>query len=275
MTGKRCAFRLEMMMTKRTLRQAFLVGTLVPFGFAAQAQDAGFVQLTYGSINVSDGYSDRDYVGLNSRFVMTSNFALLLDVTRQDREENVTSVSVGAEISVGPGKLRALFDTSDSDLGTAPDRKYALGYRYDAGPATGMIYDLELSRAEYAGDINATTLRGEAVKYYPPGPGGAYIIGQLRAAVTRPSGNADLGYDVAGVATIVTPGGLNIGAEIGFGKISYDLAPLAAVNNGYTAFKPFVSYRISDTAEVILRGEFVNSDLYELQGASIGIRLGL
>ena len=26
-------------------------------------------------------------------------------------------------------KLRALFDTSDSDLGTAPDRKYALGYR--------------------------------------------------------------------------------------------------------------------------------------------------
>ena len=173
------------------------------------------------------------------------------------------------------GKLRALFDTSDSDLGTAPDRKYALGYRYDAGPATGMIYDLELSRAEYAGDINATTLRGEAVKYYPPGPGGAYIIGQLRAAVTRPSGNADLGYDVAGVATIVTPGGLNIGAEIGFGKISYDLAPLAAMNNGYTAFKPFVSYRISDTAEVILRGEFVNSDLYELQGASIGIRLGL
>ena len=70
--------------------------------------------------------------------------------------------------------------------------------------------------------------------------------------MTRPSGNADLGYDVAGVATIVTPGGLNIGAEIGFGKISYDLAPLAAMNNGYTAFKPFVSYRISDTAEVIL-----------------------
>lgn len=259
----------------KTNRQAFVLAAFVSFGFAANAQDAGYAQLTYGSINLSSGYSDREYVGLNSRFVVNSSTALLFDLTVQNREEDVASVGVGADFSIGSGKLRAIFETSNSDLGTAPDRKFTVGYRYDAGPATGMIYDVELSRAEYAGNITSNTLRGELVKYYSPGPGGSYIIGQLRGAVTDTSGNADLGYDVAVVATVVTPSGLNIGAEIGFGKIAYDLAPLAPVNNGYTAFKPFVSYRVSEKAEIILRGEFVDADLYELKGASLGIRIGL
>jgi hypothetical protein len=47
------------------------------------------------------------------------------------------------------------------------------------------------------------------------------------------------------------------------------------VNNDYTSFKPFVSYRFTEKAEVILRGEFVDTDLYDLEGASIGIKLGL
>jgi hypothetical protein len=47
------------------------------------------------------------------------------------------------------------------------------------------------------------------------------------------------------------------------------------VDNDYAAFKPFVSHRVSDSAEVILRGEFVDADLYDLRGASLGIRIGL
>ncbi|MCU0902477.1 MAG: hypothetical protein MUE83_01200 [Tabrizicola sp.] len=259
----------------KTNKQTLLLAAFVSFGFAANAQDAGFAQLTFGSIDLSNGYSDREYVGLNSRFVLSSSTALLFDLTVQDREENVTSVAVGADFTIGSGKLRAIYETSNSNLGTAPDRKFTLGYRYDAGPATGMIYDVEVSRAEYAGNISSNTLRGELVKYFQPGAGGSFLIGQLRGAVTESSGNADLGYDVAAVATVVTPGGLNIGAEIGFGQIAYDLAPLAPVNNDYTAFKPFVSYRVTDSTEVILRGEFVDADLYELKGASIGIRIGL
>lgn len=104
---------------------------------------------------------------------------------------------------------------------------------------------------------------------------GSFVVTQLGATVTEPSGSADIGYDVAAVATLVAPGGLSVGAEVGFGRISYDLAPLSEVNNDYTAFKPFVSYRFSDKAEVILRGEFVDTDLYDLEGASIGIRFGL
>jgi hypothetical protein len=259
----------------KTNKQALLLAAFVSFGFAANAQDTGFAQLTFGSIDLTGGLSDRDFVGLNSRFVVNSGTALLFDLTVQDREENVTSVAVGADFSIGSGRLRAIYETSNSDLGTAPDSKFTLGYRYDAGPATGMIYDVEVSRAEYAGDISSNTVRAELVKYFQPGPGGSFLIGQLRGAVTDSSGNADLGYDVAVVATVVTPSGLNVGAEIGFGQIAYDLAPLAPVNNDYTAFKPFVSYRLSDRAEVILRGEFVDADLYELKGASLGIRLGL
>jgi hypothetical protein len=89
-------------------------------------------------------------------------------------------------------------------------------------------------------------------------------VTQLGATVTDPSGSADIGYDIAAVATLVTPGGLSVGAELGFGRISYDLAPLSAVNNDYKAFKPFASYRVSEKTEVILRGEFVDTDLYDL-----------
>ncbi len=256
-----------------SIRQALLVGALLPIGFAASAQDKGFVQLTYGTIDVTNGYSDRNYVGLNSRFVMSSGTAILLDISAQDREENVTSVGIGAEVSAGPGRLRFSIEHSNSDLGAAPDWKYALGYRYNSGPST--ILDFEISRVKYEGDISATSLRGEVVRYFPEMSNGSYIVAQLRAAVTEPSGAADTGYDVAAVATLITKGGLNIGAEIGFGQISYDLAPLAPVNNDYTAFKPFLSYRLSDNAEVILRGEFVNTDLYDLTGASIGIKFGL
>lgn len=259
----------------RFIKQALLVGAVLPLGLAAHAQDAGFVQLTYGSIDLSSGYADREYLGLNSRFVMSSGTALLFDVTLQDREENVTSIGVGADFAIGAGRLRAIYEASNSDLGAAADQKYTLGYRYDAGPDTGMIYDVEVSRAEYEGDVSSTTLRGEMVKYFPPGPGGSYVITQLRGALTDTSGTSDIGYDAAVVATVVTPGGLNVGAEIGLGRISYDLNALTTVNNDYTAFKPFVSYRISDKAEVILRGEFVESDLYDLTGASLGLRLGL
>lgn len=258
----------------RTIKQALLLGALLPFGLAAQAQDAGFVQLTYGSLKVSNGYSDRDFIGLNSKFALSENTSLLFDLSRQDREENVTSIAVGAEFNAGPGALRFVVEGSNSDLGTAPDRKYTLGYRYTGDPSTGMVYDFEISRAEYDGNIDATTLRGELIKYYPEGANGSYLVTQLSASVTEPSGAADMGYDVAGVATLVT-GNLNVGAELGFGKITYDLAPLAPVNNDYTAFKPFVSYRFGGNAEVILRGEFVDTDLYDLEGASLGIKLGL
>lgn len=257
----------------RTIKQALILGALLPFGLAANAQDAGFVQLTYGSIDATNGFSDRDYIGLNSRFVLNSGTAILMDITKQDREEKVTSISLGAEFSAGSGSLRFVVDHSNSDLGTAPDWKYALGYRYNAGAST--IYDFELSRSNYEGDIEATSLRGEVVKYFPEMANGSYFVTQLSAAIVDNSGSADMGYDVAAVATLVTPSGLNIGAELGFGQIAYDLAPLAPVNNDYTAFKPFVSYRFSEKAEVILRGEFVDTDLYDLEGASIGLKLGL
>jgi YaiO family outer membrane protein len=260
---------------KGKLGLALFLGTTLTVGWAAQAQDAGFVQLTYGSIDLSDGYSDRDYVGLNSRFALSQDLAILLDITRQQREEDVTSLGLGVEFSAGPGKLRLTAEGSDSDLGIAPDWKYALGYRYDAGPATGMIYDVEINRAKYDGGITTTTLKGEAIRYFPSNANGSYLVGQLRAGVTDSSGAADIGYDVAAVATWVTPAGLNVGAELGFGKMSYDLGTLTAVNNDYTAFKPFVSYRFSDNAELILRGEFVDTDLYDLQGASISVKFGL
>lgn len=257
----------------RIIKQALLVGALMPFGLAANAQDAGFVQLTYGSIDATNGFSDRDYIGLNSRFVMSSGTAIILDVSTQDREEKVTSVGVGAELSAGAGSFRFMIEHSNSDLGTAPDWKYALGYRYSSGAST--IYDFEVSRANYEGDVEATSLRGEVVKYFPEMANGSYLVTQLSAGVTDSGGAADMGYDVAAVATLVSKGGLNIGAEIGFGQIAYDLAPLAPVNNDYTSFKPFVSYRFSEKAEVILRGEFVDTDLYDLEGASIGLKLGL
>jgi hypothetical protein len=259
----------------RTIKQALLLGAFVPFGLAAQAQDGSFVLLTYGSTNASNGYSDRDVTSLNSRFGLSSNTALILDLTRQSREENVLSLGVGAEFSAGPGSVRFIVEHSNSDLGVAPENEYTLGYRYNAGADAGMIYDFEISRATYVSNIEATSFRGEMVKYYPEMASGSYLVTQLSAGVTDSSGNADIGYDVAGVATLVTQGGLNVGAEVGFGQIAYDLAPLTPVNNDYTAFKPFVSYRMSEKAEVILRGEFVDTDLYNLEGASLGFKLGL
>jgi hypothetical protein len=218
-------------------------------------------------------FADRDFLGLNSRFELNADTAILLDITRQDREEKVTSVGLGAEITSGSGKLRFGLEHSDSDIGAAPDWKYFVGYRFNADEST--IYDIELSRAKYEGDVSSTSVGGEMIKYFPAMANGSFIVSQLGATVTKSSGNADVGYDIAGVATLVTPGGLNIGAELGFGRISYDLAPLSEVNNDYKAFKPFVSYRISENAEVILRGEFVDTDLYNLEGASIGFKLGL
>ncbi len=256
----------------RTIKQAVLIGAFLPFGFAANAQDAGFVQLTYGAIDATNGFSDRDFIGLNSRFALSSGTAILLDITKQDREEKVTSVGVGAEFSAGSGSLRVGVEHSNSDLGTAPEWKYAVGYRYKSGDS--MIYDFEVSRSSYVGDIEATSLRGEMVKYFPAMSNGSYFVTQLSASVTDNSGGADMGYDVAAVGTLVN-GKMSIGAELGFGQIAYDLAPLAPVNNDYTSFKPFVSYRFSEKAEVIVRGEFVNTDLYDLEGASIGIKLGL
>lgn len=157
----------------RAIRQAILLGTILPMASVASAQDSGFVQLTYGSINVSNGYANRDFIGLNSRFELSSGTALLLDVTRQDREEKVTSVAVGTEFSAGSGKLRFVIEHSDSDIGAAPDWRYAFGYRFNANDST--ILDFELSRSKYEGDVSSTSLSGEVIVF--PGDGKRLVCG--------------------------------------------------------------------------------------------------
>lgn len=263
-------------MTGKTASRPFgAVALALGIGFAGAAGAQGNVLLTFGALDASGAAVDRSYASLAASMGLGRAATLHFELAAQSREEDAGYVALGLSRDFGGGSsAKLLIGTSDSALGIYPELAVDASYQFDTGPGIGRLYRLGVAYGDYAPGNTSTRLSGEVVQYFPPRADGSYFVGQLGGALTLADPGSELGWEVSAVGTLVRPGGTALGLELAAGSMAYDLIPAIPVTNNFYAVRPFVSFSVTDRAEIILRGEYINSDLYDLSGASLGVKLG-
>ena len=262
------------------MRNRAIVRTLVAavFGLAAQgaAAQENFARLTFGQLNVDSGLADRSVASLYVQQSVSPATDLQFELATQSREEDASYLSAGAKTEVGNGvSLNFSIAGSDSDQGIYPERMIGAGVEYVAPAETGLVYRLETTYAEYGNDTESTALTGEVVKFFPAFEDGSYLVGQLggTAVLTDPGG--ETGGEFKTALTYVMPSKWSVGLSASTGTIGYEAFTGAPVRNDFVALRPFATWQVSETTEVILNTEFVDTDAYDITGVSIGLKVGL
>jgi YaiO family outer membrane protein len=232
-------------------------------------------QLTFGALDYDNGFPDRNYVNLLVQSSVSSDTTLLFDAAYQTGEEDAAFGAVGLSHSIGGGSsVSASVGGSNSDLGVYPELFVDLGYEHVTPPATGLIYRTGISYSDYANDTEALVLRGELVKYFPPLVSGSYFVGQIGGNVTDSNPGSDLGWEVGAAGTMVLPGGWSYGLAASTGTASYELSQTSPIENDFVAVRPFITRTLGSGIEVIARGEFVDTEDYDIRGVSLGLKMG-
>jgi YaiO family outer membrane protein len=238
----------------------------------ANAQDTT-VQLTFGHLDVDNGFPDRDYASLFLRQSVSSSIDLLFEAATQSREEDASFVSFGGAFDIGGGStVSATLGASNSDLGIYPEWMVSLGYEHVGPASTGMIYRAGLSFANYANNTESTMLTGEVVRYFPPNADGSFIVGQIGGSLVSSDPGSEIGWSANAAVTYVQPAGWSAGLAASTGTIGYEPAMAMPINNDFWALRPFVTWSFNPGAEVILSLEYVDTDAYDISGMSLGLK---
>lgn len=260
------------------MRALFLASTaplfLLGVNAASAAEAKSEITIQGGFLNTDVALSDREFYSISGVTRMSGGPDLKFEIAHQRREENATYAAFGAEFDIDAGgSLGISFGGSNSDLGILPDWLAELSYERDLGAEQGILLRSRLSYAEYAGGIDETRVGGEIVKYFPAFGDGSYVIGQFGAVGTWVNSGADFGWEATASVNYVKPSGLSMGVSVSSGEMAYDTTLAAVVENSFIAIRPSISYRVSDNAEVFLRGEYIDADLYTFKGASVGVKV--
>ncbi len=234
-------------------------------------QSSGRASLTYGNLNVDSGLQDRQYMSLTGAFNVAQGTELLFDVTRQNREEDATYFSAGLSQKNGSTTSRLTMGTSTTNTNILPEFFIEGALTFDGGPQAGILFTASASHARYRNGSDVTRLGGEVVKYHQPDQSGGYFITQANAFATSANPGGNVGWEIGGAITYVSGQSWTLGASGSVGNSVYEASTTTTVENRFWSVRPFVTYDLGETTTLVMRGEYVNSDLFKIEGASIGV----
>lgn len=255
----------------KRLVKFMIAATTALSALPALAQDNGRASLTFGHLNVDSGLQDRSSVALTGAFNVSQETELLFDISRQEREEDATYVSAGVSQKFGNKTGRLVFGTSTQNAGILPEFFVEGGLTVDAGPQSGVLYTATASHARYRNGSDLTRLGGEVVKYHKPNQSGGYFITQANAFLSNANPGGNTGWEVGGAITYVSGQSWTVGASGSLGNSAYEAATRTTVENRFWSVRPFVTYDLGQSTTLVMRGEYVDSDLFNIQGGSIGV----
>jgi len=192
------------------------------------------------------------------------------------QEQRFVEGNTGVSQEIGQDlRLRGMIGGSDSEFGYFPKFHVDGELEKDLGTATGVILRGGLSYSKYDNDAEEGRLRGSAVRYGSPLPNGGYFVQQAALSVSTSFDSDTTGGEASVAFTYVDQSGWNAGLGLAVGRIAYDQELGAAVENDFWAIRPTFGYQISDNAELFLRGEYVDTELYDLTGVTLGLNFTL
>ncbi len=250
-------------------------------GSSAYAQESKFESgntvFWIGTSDLDEGQSDRDYVGAQGNFFRTDGLGLHFDLAglSSDLEDTVygafgVSKDVGADL-----RAKLLLGGSDSEDGFFPEYKIDGELEKNFGAEDGLVLRGGLTYSKYDNDAEEARLRGQVVRYTDPLSNGGYFVQQGDLSVSTSLDSNTTGWEIGFGATYVDAAGWNAGLGISAGRIAYDQQIGAAVENDFWAVRPSIGYRISKNSELFLRAEYVDTELYDLKGATFGLNINL
>ena len=229
-----------------------------------------------GGLNVTDGFSDRWFLGLAANAFYSSGLGLHIDTSYIDREESAGFFAAGISAELTP-RIRAkiMGGTSTDNDGILPEL-YARGeLAITSAPDLGLVLRPSLTYRSFRNGFDEGTGQIEIARYFKPFANGSFAVGQVGASGTYSDPGSNFGYELSAGVTYVAPNIGTIGATAVVGNMAYDsvLGPSSlSVENGFIGIRPAVSYYLGENAELIARGEIMFTDFYDLFGGSIGIK---
>ena len=248
---------------------------------AAIAQEQGFTRgntiVSLGSANLDQGQPDRNNLGVQGNYFRQDGLGLHFDVAGVDSDvEDTGYVAVGASRDIGQGlRLKGMIGGSDSEFGYFPKYHVDAELEKDLGTASGIILRGGLSYSKYDNDTEEGRLRGHAVRYGSPLANGGYFVQQVGLSVSSSFDDGTTGGEASASVTYVDQSGWSAGLGIAGGRIAYDQELGAAVENDFWAIRPTFGYQVSKNTELFVRGEYVDTELYNLTGVTLGLNFTL
>lgn len=238
----------------------------------AMSQDtAGRATLTFGYLNVDSGLQDRRSTSLNGAVAVSKETELLFDISRQEREEDATYFAAGISRKFGGTSARLSLGTSTTNTGILPEFFVEGAVTVDNGPAAGTLFTLSGSHSRYRNGTDVTRFGGEAIKYYDPNENGGFFVTQANASISNANPGGNTGWEIGGAITYVSGQSWTVGASGSLGNSAYEASTLTTVENRFWSIRPFLTYDLGESTTLVMRGEYVESDLFKIQGGSFGV----
>lgn len=253
------------------MKKTALITAAIFAAGAAQAEGNGV--FTLGNVNVDAGQEDRTVAGAQGVIYRENGMGMHYDLsTINSDSEDTLYAGVGLSSDLGNGlRGKVMLGGSGSDEGYFPTLRVDGEIEKNFGADRGLIARAGLTYSEYEGDSEEARIRGEIVHYGKPNSSGTYVVNQVGISFGTSLGEHTNGWESNISTTYIMANGWSAGLGVSAGQIAYDTQLGAAVENDFWAVRPQVGYRINDQYEVFARGEYVDTDAYDLKGATLGL----
>jgi len=232
--------------------------------------------LTGSYLGVTKGFSDRSAVGLQVDGFHRSGWGYHVEGAGQFREEDGAYFAGGFSYAFSPSvRAKLVVGSSSRNWGILPSFAAIGSVEFKSDPSIGLVLTPSVAYRKYRNGIEEVTPKLDLSKYFAPFANGAYIVGQVGAAAISANPGSNVGYELSGGLTYVMPSSYSVGVEVFGGQMAYDVllpaGPNASVKNRFVGVRPKVGFNLTQTIELFVRGEFVNTQYYDVRGGTLGL----
>ena len=236
----------------------------------------GDVLATGTALGVTNGFSSRFAAGLNANF-NAPGFEVHVQGNGLWQEESAAFFAGGFSVPITPNlKSTVLAGTSTANQGILPQLYLYGKLAYATPPDVGVIIAPAFTYRSYRNGVQESVPRLELIYYLPPSPSGSFVLLQAFGSVAFVSPGYHTGFEVSGAVSYNVPRKWSLGIE-GFGGVmAYDnilCVTACGIQNGFIGARPKLTLFATDTIEVILRGEIVRTDFYNMYGGTLGVKV--
>lgn len=251
---------------------AGLIAAMLPS--AAAAREKSHVLTYVAMLDPNGGLQTRTYAGAFVNVYTEENVGFHFDVVHVEREEDATFFSAGISVPLnGHIRPRIMLGTSSDNLNILPDVYAGLSVEIRPGEHSGWIVTPGVAWRHYRSGLSETIGSLGVTRYFnvPWDRNGYYAVqASVSASINdRESVRASLN---AGLQT-VRRSGVIIGLNAEGGSLVSDAAHGADYQGRYFALRPNLSLPITRNFQLITRGEFVDTELYDAVGGLAGVKV--
>ena len=263
----------------RSIALRLAAGAALVLGTAAgAAAQAGTPKLKYdaqiyaGALTLNKGYKDRKFAGAFFD-IYSDDLGVHGDIITVDREERATYASLGLSLPLSPHvRPKFMIGSSTANRAILPEFFGMVEVQIKPGSNSGWVVTPAIAYRSYRNATHETRGSLSVVKYFNvPWDHGGYYAAQ-GVVTLADNGRTPARASVLGGLQTVRNNGVSLGvnAEIG-GVVGNPLVENQVVGT-YFAVRPNAAFPLFGKNQLLLRGEYSETDAYRALGGTAGLK---